>query len=177
MDTLRRYRHYIGVLFDRGERWRLVFSVLCSFALALMDTASVLLIAPLVLAMGSTWNSGAAGMVARALGITDQTTLVLVLLCASVGGFVLKDLLTIAYSWWSSSFMARIRAEAQIAMTENYMRLPYHRHADLGLATVLRKTITSVTQAYVTFTRGLLEALQQFLTASSSPRPSSSPPR
>ena len=164
MDTLRRYRHYIGVLFDRGERWRLALSVLCSVALALMDTASVLLVAPLVLAMGGDWQDGAAGTVAHTMGITDQTTLVLVLMCASVGGFVLKDLLTIAYTWWSNTLMARIRADAQIAMTEHYMRLPYYRHADLGLATVLRKTTTSVTQAYVTFTGGLLSALHQLLT-------------
>ena len=164
MDTFRRYRHYVGVLFDRGERWRLVLSVLWSSGLALMDTASVLLIGPLVLALGGDWRSGAAGSVAQALGVTEQTTLVLVLLCATVGGFILKDLLTIAYTWWSNTFMARVRSEARIAMTEHYMRLPYHHHAHLGLGVILRKTDVSVLQAYSTFTGGLLAAVNQCLT-------------
>ncbi|MDU0348876.1 ABC transporter ATP-binding protein [Actinomyces sp. MRS3W] len=161
MSPLSRYRHYLGVLFDRGQRWRLTVAVLGNIVIALMDTASVLLIAPLVLAMSNDWDTGTAGIIADHLGITTQNELVLVLLCVVVGGFVLKDLLTIAYTWWSTTFTAAIRSEAQIEMSEYYMRLPYHLHAHLGLAVILRKTSTSVVQAYTTFAGGILSLLTQ----------------
>lgn len=164
MSTLARYRHYLGVLFDRGERWRLTMAAISSVVIALMDTVSVLIIAPLIVSMGDAWRSGAAGSIADHLGIDNQNTLVLLLLGWTVGGFVLKDLLTISYTWWSATFTSRIRAEAQVMMVDYYLRLPYHLHSHLGLAVILRKTNTCVTQAYSTFAAGILGLTSQTFT-------------
>lgn len=164
MSTLHRYRHYIGVLFDRGQRWRLVVATVGSIFIGLLDTGSVLLIAPLVTAMGQDWRSGVSGTIAEALGLETQSSLVMVLLAGAACGFVLKDLLYIAYSWWSLSFTAKVRSEAQIEMVRYYLHMPYHLHAHLGLATILRKTGTSVTLAYSTFMGGILALLSQSFT-------------
>ena len=161
METVRAYRHYMGVLFDRGERWKVVVTMVGGILIALMDTVSVLLVAPLVLAMGDDWDTGAAATVAGTLGITTQESLVVALLSMVIGGFILKDLLTIAFQWWSLSFTTRIRARAQITMTEYYMRLPYHLHGHLSLPIIMRKASTSVMQAYSAFASGVLTLATQ----------------
>ncbi|MDY3677853.1 MAG: ABC transporter ATP-binding protein [Actinomyces urogenitalis] len=164
MTIIRTYRHYLGVLFNRGERWQMVLAALGSFVLGLMETASVLVVAPLVLAMGTDWRAGSAGLVASHLGITQQDQLVTILLGVTIGGFILKDLLAIAYSWWLQTFTSSIRARAQMRMTEHYMRLPYHAHGALSAATIMRKTTTCAIQAYTNFAGGLLSLTSQAFT-------------
>lgn len=156
MRTLGAYRHYMGVLFRRGERWRLAVSVAGSIGIALLDTLSVLLVSPLIQAMGDSWRQGTAGTVARMLGLTTQTSLVASLLAMVIGGFVLKDLAAVAFNWWSLGFTASVRTRAQVEMTEYYMRLPYYHHAHLGLAVILRKTMVTVAQAYGAFANSVI---------------------
>lgn len=161
MHTLHTYRHYVGVLFDRGERWKLIAYMIGSTLLGLLDTASVLIVAPLILAMGDSWRSGTAGRLATALNLDSQQSLVATLLGITVGGFILKDLLSIAFSWWSSSFTAAVRARSQMELTNYYMRKPYHEHAHLGLALIMRKTTITVSQAYGQFAGALLALCTQ----------------
>jgi len=146
----------MGVLFRRGERWRLAVSVAGSIGIALLDTLSVLLVSPLIQAMGDSWRQGTAGTVARMLGLTTQTSLVASLLAMVIGGFVLKDLAAVAFNWWSLGFTASVRTRAQVEMTEYYMRLPYYHHAHLGLAVILRKTMVTVAQAYGAFANSVI---------------------
>nr|WP_300339529.1 ABC transporter ATP-binding protein [Actinomyces sp.] len=166
MNTLRTYRHYLGVLLNRRQRWQLAIAAVGSIVLALMDTASVLLTAPLLVALSGQWDSGVAGSIARMLDVTSQGDLITILLLLTVGGFILKDLLTIGYSWWSASFTNKMRAHAQVEATDYYMRLPYHEHSHLSLALIIRKTSTSVIQTYQTFIGGILGLTSQvFLVA------------
>ncbi|MDU0348250.1 hypothetical protein [Actinomyces sp. MRS3W] len=46
MHTVAAYRHYLGVPFDRGERWKLVVSVVCSIGTALLDAVAIDLVVP-----------------------------------------------------------------------------------------------------------------------------------
>ena len=164
METVSRYRHWFGVIFDRGQRWKVAAAAIGSIVIALLDTASVVLIAPLVSALGGSWHSGISGTIADYLGIEQQTTLIAVLLGATVSGFLVKDSLTIGYNWWAGTLTARLRSQAQVDVIEYYMYLPCHLHSHLGLATILRRSGWSVSQAYNNFAGGLLALMSQAFT-------------
>lgn len=164
METVSRYRHWFGVIFDRGQRWKVAAAAIGSIVIALLDTAAVILIAPLVSALGGSWHSGISGRIADYLGIEQQTTLIAVLLGATVSGFLVKDSLTIGYNWWAGTLTARLRSQAQADVIEYYMYLPCHLHSHLGLATILRRAGWSVSQAYNNFAGGLLALMSQAFT-------------
>ena len=161
MGAINRCRHYLGVLFRTGERWRLVVAVVASFVIAMMDAASVVSVAPLVQVMSAkAIVPGYAATVADILGINDVSSLVAVLLGAVAGGFILKDLFSIWFNWWMSGFIAHARLGAQMDAISYYLYRPYYDHTNIGLSGVLRRTGTSVVQAYGWAT-ALLSAVSQ----------------
>lgn len=163
MQAFGTYRHLVGMLFQKGLRWRLVVAVIGSFILALLDALSVVAVAPLLTAMTSNWHTGVSGRIADILSIDSQTQLMTLLLSFVVLAFIAKDLLTIAYSWWAASFTAKARAEAQIRMTDHLLHRPYEEQSSLGLAGIIRLASTAVMQAYTGFIGGITGLVSQVL--------------
>lgn len=163
MQSFSVHRHLIGMLFQRGLRWRLVVAVFGSFGLALLDAVSVVAVAPMMTAMTDSWRAGISGEIASRLGIDDQNQLLYVLLAFVVVSFIIKDILTIVYTWWTATFSARARSAAQVRMTNHLLHRPYEEQANLGLAGIMRVASTAATQAYYGYIGSVLGILTQVM--------------
>ena len=154
-------RYNLGVLVDKPERPALVWMMLGTVLVSLADTASILLVAPLAQAMTGQWRSGAAGYAAELLGVNTQGELVAALAGAVIIGFIVKDLLSILVQWWSLKVSSNLRYKSAIEISEYYLRLPYSKHAYLGLAVILNKSGQNVTMAYSGYLFGTITLATQ----------------
>lgn len=153
----------LGVLFQAGERWRLGVAIVAGLFIAILEALAVVMVAPLVQVMSNRdLSAGYAKIVADALSITDVATMVTILLIVVVGGFIVKDLCVIAFNWWMTGFVTRARLETQHEVVDYYLHRPYFEHTNIGLAFVLRRTLTSVDHAYG-WAVALLTAMTQLL--------------
>ncbi|MBS4943139.1 MAG: ABC transporter ATP-binding protein [Actinomyces graevenitzii] len=154
-------RHTLGVLVDKPERPALIWMLLGTIVVSLADTASILLVAPLAQAMTGQWRSGSAGYAAELLGTKSQGELVATLGGAVIVGFILKDLLSIVVQWWTLKVSCDLCYKNAIEINEYYLRLPYSKHAYLGLAVILNKSGQNVTLAYTGYLFGIITLVTQ----------------
>ncbi|WP_067781906.1 ABC transporter ATP-binding protein [Actinomyces vulturis] len=166
MKTIGLYRHYLGMLFDKGERWKLVASVVGSLVLSMMDMMAILAVAPLMEAMTGKTLSASTAKVQRILGATSQENLVLRLLLIIMVLFVMKDLLQLVYAWWSSKFRSGVRARTQIQVLDYYLRTPYSKHSDIELSQIMNDSGYAIGAAYDRFAGAVMSLFIQVFTIS-----------
>ncbi len=111
--------------------------------------------------MTGQWRSGTAGYAAELLGVNTQGELVAALAGAVIIGFIVKDLLSILVQWWSLKVSSNLRYKSAIEISEYYLRLPYSKHAYLGLAVILNKSGQNVTMAYTGYLFGTITLATQ----------------
>ena len=111
--------------------------------------------------MTGQWRSGTAGYAAELLGVNTQGELVAALAGAVIIGFIVKDLLSILVQWWSLKVSSNLRYKSAIEISEYYLRLPYSKHAYLGLAVILNKSGQNVTMAYSGYLFGTITLATQ----------------
>ena len=111
--------------------------------------------------MTGQWRSGTAGYAAKLLDVNTQGELVAALAGAVIIGFIVKDLLSILVQWWSLKVSSNLRYKSAIEISEYYLRLPYSKHAYLGLAVILNKSGQNVTMAYSGYLFGTITLATQ----------------
>lgn len=136
-------------LIDRPAKVQLIFLALASTALALIETTAIVAIVPLVeLASGSNPNDTSAGWLWQGLGRPEPTVFGAVLATVVMGGFVVKDLLAMGFSWWQSGVLMRLRLRTQARLMKRFMYAPFVTHRTRSVADSIRTLNDAVGQVF-----------------------------
>lgn len=150
------FRKLNGILEKRAKR-RLIVATLGSLIVSILDTLAIALVYPLVqLATHGDENSGAVRFVSDALGNPSHKTLLILLTVSVVSLFILKDLGSMAFSWWMTGlvFAERVRTSARIL--HHFLTAPYTEVSRRSSADLLRAMDYSVMQVFNYTVNGLM---------------------
>lgn len=150
------FRKLNGILEKRAKR-RLIVATLGSLIVSILDTLAIALVYPLVqLATHGDENSGAVRFVSGALGNPSHKTLLILLTVSVVSLFILKDLGSMAFSWWMTGlvFAERVRTSARIL--HHFLTAPYTEVSRRSSADLLRAMDYSVMQVFNYTVNGLM---------------------
>ncbi|WP_447925813.1 ABC transporter ATP-binding protein [Georgenia muralis] len=151
-------------IFDRRTKRKLVLATVMSVAIALLDTAAIALVLPLVnLATGAGGDGGAAKVVSRIFADPEPLTLTLILTVVVVGLFILKDVGAMAYTWWMTGFKAFNRVALSSRLLRHFLTLPYTQVARRSSAEMIRTMNDAVTQVFGTTVYGLMGMVSNVL--------------
>jgi ABC-type multidrug transport system fused ATPase/permease subunit len=160
-----RLRHHLGVLFPRSVRPKLVVALLGSVAVSFVETASILLLLPLMqLLGGADPGSGVLGAISRFLGDPPTGRLVVLLVAGVLGGFIIKDVFTMAFRWWVLGFLARQQVRTAARLLSYFLHAPYTMHLRRGMADMMRVVADSVGQFYGRTVAGFISLITEALT-------------
>ena len=147
----------LGDIFDRRTKQKLVLATVGQIVIATLDMLAVALVLPLVdLATGAPTDAGAVGYVARALGQLDRGTLTIILTLAVVVLFILKDVGSLAFTWWVIGFNFRERVKVSSRLLEHFLTTPYTTVSRRSTAELLRTMNDSVSQVFNFTVGGLM---------------------
>lgn len=147
------------ILFSPAARRGLILAFLGSTIVALMETASMAAIAPLIaLILGTPLTNGPLQFVEPIFRGASTETIIATLGIIAVSGFLLKDIATIFFRWWMLMFVSRQQSLTSARLLEYYLKAPFRLHLDRSSADLLRTMGTSVGQVFNYSVLGLLNA-------------------
>lgn len=147
-------------IFDRSTKRKLVFAIIGSVVVAMLDTVAIALVLPLVdLATGASPDSGPAGFISRLLGNPGSRTLTVILTLSVVGLFVLKDLGSMAFMWWMTGFNFRERVKTSSRLLRHFLVSPYTTVARRSSSELVRTMNDSVGHVFNYTVQGLANAI------------------
>lgn len=147
----------LGDIFDRRTRIKLVVATVGSIAVALLDTLAIALVLPLVdLASGSGGQSSAVRFISGVLGDPGTANLTLILTVAVVVLFILKDLGSMAFTWWVTGFIQYERVRTSTRLLRHFLLSPYVDVSRRSSAELLRTMNESVFQFFGQTVSGLM---------------------
>ncbi|MCS6711620.1 ABC transporter ATP-binding protein [Brachybacterium sp. EF45031] len=150
---------------DRAAQRKLVLAALISMVLALMETAAIVIVLPVVnLATGAPFNSGILGILWDLFGRPDRTLYGLILVLFVVITFIGKDVATMVFNWWQSGFIARQRAELSTRLFRAVMREDYTRYRLRSVSESYRTMTAAVSQVYGSVVGGMINMVSAGLT-------------
>lgn len=165
MNARRRRGRQLDLVFSTRAKQRFLLATAGSVVVALMETASILLIAPLLqLLMGADTGSGVLGTIADVTGVRTHEGLLFLLLGAVVGGFVVKDLFTLAFRWWMTGFITRERANTYVTLLRYYLTAPYALHLERSTAQMMRVLGNSAGQLFALVALGVVGVITDGIT-------------
>lgn len=133
--------YFYSELLPWDVRLKLLFGFLGSVLVSVVETASILALAPLLQVLaGVPLDSGTTGTIWRLLGSPDTTTFLGYLLGFIVVGFILKDVFSAAFRWWMIGFTARQQMRTSARIFSYLLRAPYSVHLVRGTPDMLRST-------------------------------------
>ncbi|WP_170219221.1 ABC transporter ATP-binding protein [Nocardioides litoris] len=136
-----------------------------SVVIALLDGIAVALVLPLVaLTTGDGSTSEAVRVVAALTGQPSEGQLAVILTAAVVALFIIKDLGSLAFLWWSTGFVQSERVRASARIMTHMLEAPYADIARRSSAEMLRTADAAVLQVFSYTVNGLV---QSFAAASS----------
>ncbi|MDO5645909.1 MAG: ABC transporter ATP-binding protein [Dermabacter sp.] len=139
--------HKIRVVLERTVKVKLLIGAVISTALALLDSAAVVLVLPLVnLAAGADHTTGAMGSLWRALGEPGVSTFGIVLVALVVGLFIVKDVVFIAFTWWQSGVIANERVRISTQIFRNVLQSDYVSFRNRKISDIMAIMSTAVGQ-------------------------------
>jgi len=157
--------HYLKVLLPPPVRWKLAANFAGSVAVSLIETASILLLLPLMQTLSGQTPSGAFfDILTRMLGTSEQDVLIGALLLAVVVGFIVKDAFTLVFRWWVSGFTARLQVATSARIFEHLLKAPYAVHLKRGTADMMRSVGDAVSMFYGRVVSGTLGAATELVT-------------
>lgn len=144
-------------IFDRRTKQKLGLASVGQLVISTVDMLAVALVLPLVdLATGAPTQSGAVGFVSRTLGQPDRGTLTIILTVSVVVLFVLKDLGSLAFTWWVIGFNFRERVKVSSRLLEHFLTTPYTAVSRRSTAELVRTMNDSVSQVFNFTVGGLM---------------------
>lgn len=122
--------------------------VAASAVLAILDTAGVAAMVPLMqLVGGAAPDQGALGWISDALGTTDPATLIPVIAFAIAILFIVKSIAAMAFRWWLLGRTSRLSALASTELMRRYVLAPYAAHRTRRLSEVYRNITDATNQS------------------------------
>lgn len=150
---------------DRRTKVKLLSAAVVSGILALLETAAIITVLPLVsIATGAPLDEGALGTVWRATGSLDRSTFGLALVLAVVLLFIVKDICTMAFTWWQTGFVARERVRLSVRIFRNVMQSPYVDFRRRSTGEIYRTMTAAVGQTFNAMVSGLITMISGGLT-------------
>ena len=139
----------LNFIFDRSAKRKLALATLGSTIVALLDTVAIALVLPLVdLATGTSPQSGMAARLADLVGVSDRSTLLVIVTVVLVALFVVKDLGSLAFIWWSSGFVARERVKTSTRLLRHFLLSPYAEVSRRSSSDLIRTINDSVAHVF-----------------------------
>ena len=152
-DVLRKLN---GILEKRAKQ-KLVVASLGSLVVSILDTFAIALVYPLVeLATKGDDRSGVLRIVSDAFGNPSERTLLILLTLCVVGLFILKDLGSMAFSWWMTGFIFAERVRTSARLLRHFLTAPYTEVSRRSSAELLRAMDYSVMQVFNFTVSGLM---------------------
>ncbi|MGO1354267.1 MULTISPECIES: ABC transporter ATP-binding protein [Brachybacterium] len=150
---------------DRRTKVKLLMAAVVSGILALLETAAIITVLPLVsIATGAPLDEGALGIVWRSTGSLDRSTFGLALVLAVVLLFIVKDVCTMAFTWWQTGFVARERVWLSVRIFRNVMQSPYVEFRRRSTGETFRTMTAAVGQTFNAMVSGLITMISGGLT-------------
>lgn len=144
-DLLRK----LNDIFDRGTKQKLILATLFTVVIAVLDTAAIALVLPLVdLAANAESESGSVDIILSILDNYDIQTVTLILTATVVILFVLKDIGTMAFTWWLTGFTLTQRVNLSSHLLRHFLTAPYTEVSRRSSSELLRTMHDSVAQVF-----------------------------
>lgn len=161
---MRQLLRHLGDILDRPTKLRLWLATFASLLLALLDTAAIVLMLPLVdLASGNRPTSGVMATVSQALGNPPVGRLTVYATVAVVTLFVTKDLGAMFFTWWMARFKSLNRVRTSTAILRHYLSSPYTEISRRSTSELIRTMVDAVTQVYGNVVYGLMQLVTSSL--------------
>lgn len=146
-----------GELIQGDARRKLAYSVVGSFGLSVLDMVGVAAMLPMMqYVSGLKPDTGALGLLRRALGNPTDSKLVLVLSVLILTAFVLKDVCAYVFRRWQVRFMAGEEVATSTKLLEGYLVGPYSWHLAQNTSD---KIWTIETAVAIGYSQGISSAL------------------
>ena len=147
-------------IFERRTKRNLALATLGSIVVAMLDTFAIAMVLPLVdLATGADMSSGPLGVISDLLGNPERQQLTIALTVTVVVLFVLKDLGSMAFSWWMMGFVFNERVATSARILRHFLTAPYTEVSRRSSSELLRAMDASVMQVFNFTVNGLMYAV------------------
>jgi ABC-type multidrug transport system fused ATPase/permease subunit len=157
----------LGELIAPPTRRRLLWSVVGSFVISLLDMLGVLAMIPMMqYVSGQDTDTGALGWVNSLLGDPGDRGLVITIATCIVAAFVLKDIFSILFRRWQLRVMADQEVYTSTRMLEGYLVGPYAWYLARNTADKVWTIEYAVQIGYIAGVSSALGALTEVLTIS-----------
>ena len=154
---MRQLMAQLGDVLDRPTKVRLGLATLVSLLFALLDTAAIVLMLPLVeLASGSAPTEGIMATFSEVLGHPSTERLTLYVTLIVVGLFVAKDLGALGFTWWMARFKGLNRVKTSSAILGHFLTSPFTEISRRSTSELIRTMVDAVTQVYGSVVYGLM---------------------
>ena len=141
----------LGIIFPKKERWYFVGLFFLMLIGTAFDFLSVSMILPLVNTLvnpAAVVGAGWFQWLHRLIPVSDQNTLLLILVLAIIVIYILKNVYSIFLSITEATFMARNQFNTSAKLLSCYIRKPYTFHLQHNTAEVVRNIGKDVSSAY-----------------------------
>lgn len=163
-QTLRETAH---LLFDARTRRRLGIAMVGTTLVSLAETGAVVLVAPLLqVMMGEPLDEGIPAVISGFFGDPGRAALTGILVSIVVGGFILKDLATMAFRWWMLGFMFRQQIDTAGRLFDHYLRSPYSFHLRTSPPALMKTLGVSLGMVYGQAVLGTMSAATEIISMS-----------
>ena len=152
-------------LVDRGMRIRLVFVVLGSIVVALLEMAALASVLPLVdLLTAGRLSTPVLADVFTAWGVDTVGEQALALSGIIVAAFFTKAVLVLAFRWWTMGFTNRNLIETSSTLLAYYLRADYGLHLTRTVGTLVSNVTSTSGMAYTGVINGGVTLLTDVVT-------------
>lgn len=155
----------LGAVLGTRTKTTIALAAVVAGALALLETAALVTVLPLVdVATGAPVDEGIVGMLWRALGSPGRAAFGLMLVLAVVLLFIVKDVCTMAFTWWQSGFVARERVALSVRIYRRIMLSPYVEFRRRSSGEAFRTMTAAVGEVFRSMVGGLITLISGGLT-------------
>lgn len=139
----------VGVIFSPAYRRGMIWSVLGSIGLSLLDTLGVLATLPLLqLLTGVSVDTGPSGVMMRLFGLSSRVSLAWVIASIVVVLFTSKSIISYFFRKWQGRFVQRMQAETATVLLRRFLDAPYSFHLSRTPAELLQTVNATVGMAF-----------------------------
>jgi ABC-type multidrug transport system fused ATPase/permease subunit len=154
-----------GELFSRRARVKLGIATVGSLVVSLIETAAIALLFPLIqILSGADMEQGVLGWLHRLLGQPAKIPFVLTLMSGVLGGFIVKDVFSLAFRWWMLGFIGREQVATSTRMLRYFLNAPYSVFLQRSVPDMLQTISNAVGMFYMSTVGGTMTLVVESFT-------------
>lgn len=152
-------------LFSRRARVKLGIATLGSLVVSLVETAAIALLFPLIqILSGADMEQGVLGWLHRLLGQPAKIPFILTLMSGVLGGFIVKDVFSLAFRWWMLGFIGREQVATSTRMLRYFLNAPYSVFLQRSVPDMLQTISNAVGMFYIATVGGTMTLVVESFT-------------